>query len=132
MIKVIAEFIRDDYSHYGVEVGAIGKRSLTLKLPEDLPLTELVGDVWNKFGATAELRYSHSESGASMVIVLGGILDDCGRAESSGSTRTPYYGLDYISILVCLLLILFGVDIVASATTFVAYARTLIAAWGPI
>ena len=52
----IADFIRDAYSVHGVEVGAQGARSVSVRLPEDLPLTELCADLWNTFEAPVDLK----------------------------------------------------------------------------
>lgn len=52
----IADFIRDAYSVHGVEVGAQGARSVSVRLPEDLPLTALCADLWNTFEAPVDLK----------------------------------------------------------------------------
>ena len=52
----IADFIRTEYSQDGVEIGAQGARSITVKLPEELALTELCADLWNEFNAPVELK----------------------------------------------------------------------------
>lgn len=52
----IADFIRENYSVHGVEIGAQGARSITVRLPEDLPLTALCADLWNNFEAPVDLK----------------------------------------------------------------------------
>ena len=52
----IADFIRETYSMHGVEIGAQGARSITVRLPEDLPLTALCADLWNNFEAPVDLK----------------------------------------------------------------------------
>lgn len=52
----ISDFIRDAYSVHGVEVGAQGARSVSVRLPEDLPLTALCADLWNTFEAPVDLK----------------------------------------------------------------------------
>ena len=52
----IADFVRDEYSMHGVEISAQGAKSITVRLPEDLPLTALCADLWNTFEAPVELK----------------------------------------------------------------------------
>jgi hypothetical protein len=65
----IAAYVRDEYSQHGVEVGSRGEKSLTLKLPPELPcLTNLVAELWNTFGATVALKHSNAPNGASLTV----------------------------------------------------------------
>jgi len=65
----IAAYVRDEYSQHGVEVGSRGEKSITLKLPPELPcLTNLVAELWNVFGATVALKHSDAPSGAALTI----------------------------------------------------------------
>lgn len=67
-ISEIAQWCRDNYSPDGLEVASQGVRSLTLKVPADLPLTEICAELWNRFGATLELRQSATSGSATIVV----------------------------------------------------------------
>tara|TARA_B100001093_G_scaffold189698_1_gene182265 strand:- start:41 stop:460 length:420 start_codon:yes stop_codon:yes gene_type:complete len=79
-ISEIADWCRENYSPDGVEVGSLGTRSLTLKIPADLPLTELCAELWNKFGATLELRQA-AGSNTVTIIVWQGNSETCTREQ---------------------------------------------------
>jgi hypothetical protein len=65
----VATYVRDEWSQHGVEVGSRGERSLTLKLPPELPaLTELVAELWDKYGATVSLKHTEAPSGANLTV----------------------------------------------------------------
>lgn len=67
----IAAYVRDEWSQHGVEVGSRGERSLTLKLPPELPaLTELVAELWDAYGATVSLKHTNSPSGANLTVCV--------------------------------------------------------------
>lgn len=68
-VEDIAEWCRSEYSPVGVEVGSLGKRSLTVSVPADLALTELCAELWNRFGATCELRQGVSAGGGASIVV---------------------------------------------------------------
>ena len=67
-VQAVANHIRAEYSHCGVEVGATGERSLTLLVPATLQVTELSADLWNLFNATCELK--QEQHGSSVVVWL--------------------------------------------------------------
>jgi hypothetical protein len=89
----IADFIRTEYSQDGVEIGAQGARSITVKLPEELALTELCADLWNEFNAPVELK-SGTTPGEPILTVWA--PDDHGGAHSarplSSSARSTSRG----------------------------------------
>ena len=64
----IADWCRSNYSPDGIEVASLGSRSLTLKVPADLPLTEICAELWNRFGATLELRQSSNANSATIIV----------------------------------------------------------------
>lgn len=69
-IEDIAEWIRGEYSPDGVEVGSLGTRSLTLNIPAELGLTETCAALWNRFGATCELRQSSATNETTIIVWL--------------------------------------------------------------
>lgn len=69
-VEVVANHIRQHYSAHGAEVGAVGQRSVTVSLPQEMPITQLVADMWNTFGATTDIKHAHHASGASLVVWL--------------------------------------------------------------
>lgn len=69
-IEDIAEWCRGEYSPDGVEVGSLGTRSLTLNIPAELGLTETCAALWNRFGATCELRQSSSTNETTIIVWL--------------------------------------------------------------
>lgn len=69
-IEDIAEWVRGEYSPDGVEVGSLGTRSLTLNIPAELGLTETCAALWNRFGATCELRQSSSTNETTIIVWL--------------------------------------------------------------
>lgn len=68
-VDTIVKWFQEECSPEGVEVGSVGKRSLTVSVPADLALTELCAEVWNRFGATCELRQGVSASGGASIVV---------------------------------------------------------------
>jgi len=69
-VDAVANHVRKHYSAHGAEVGAIGQRSVTVSLPQEMPLTGLIADLWNEFEATTEIAHAHSSAGASLVVWL--------------------------------------------------------------
>lgn len=69
-VDAVANYVRHNYSAYGAEVGAVGQRSITVSLPQDMPVTRLVAELWNTYGATVEIKHAHCATGASLVIWL--------------------------------------------------------------
>lgn len=86
-IDAIATYIRKHYSAFGVEVGAIGQRSITVSLPEEMPITAFVADLWNNFQATVEIKHVRDGSGSSLVVWL--CLDNAGAAEYGDTVEGP-------------------------------------------
>jgi hypothetical protein len=68
VVRTIANHVRAEYSHCGVEVGATGERSLTLLLPASLQVSELCSDLWNLFNATCELKQDQHSTGSALVV----------------------------------------------------------------
>lgn len=69
-VEAIAEWLRQETSPLGLEVASQGDRTLTLRAPADLPLTETTAALWNRFGATCELRQNGANQGAAIVVWL--------------------------------------------------------------
>ena len=67
-VEAVAEYVRTEWSvSHGVEVQAMGVRSLTLALPPELlGMTELCVELWNKFEAATDFK--QSPSGATITV----------------------------------------------------------------
>lgn len=102
-IDTITSYIRKHYSAFGVEVGAIGQRSITVSLPEEMPLTAFVADLWNNFQATVEIKHVRDGSGSSLVVWLS--LDNGDAAEygdvveGTGLSVVTGFGLAVVSLV---------------------------------
>ncbi len=70
-VAEIADWCRENYCIDGIEVASQGPRSLTLKIPADLPLTEICAELWNKFGATLELRQAAGSNTVTIIVWQG-------------------------------------------------------------
>lgn len=70
-ISHIGDWCREQYSPDGVEVASQGTRSLTLKVPANLPLTEICAELWNTFGATLELQQTAGSNTVTIIVWQG-------------------------------------------------------------
>ena len=85
----IAEWIRSEYSPNGVEVGSLGTRSLTLNVPAELGLTETCAALWNRYGATCELRQSANGNDVTIIVWLAKHNTETASTFQSGGERHP-------------------------------------------
>ena len=80
----LCEYVREEVSIEGVEVGSRGVRSVTLKLPPELPrLTELIAELYDRYGASCALKQTNEPAGASITVWL----DAAPSHDGGGGTR---------------------------------------------
>ena len=106
-LEDIADFIRESYSMHGVEIGAQGARSITVRLPEDLPLTALCADLWNNFEAPVDLKPG------PVLTVWGSGQNKIGTKAASNATARDEAGSGRF-VWVCSILVLWICSAVAS------------------